>query len=443
VTGGRQPLPLLEIAEWQGSLLAGAVLSRTDRRLAETLAAGGRLDIDELRTGVRVRARSWVGVVRFEGFELRIVPKLAGGNLGLVRMIEFATGLDALRRSPGARGLEAGGSSLLDLIALLLAEQCESILRGGLLADYVEREDDLPVLRGRLLADRQVRKRFGRVDRLACRFDEHEQDTIENRLLARALTACARTVADGGVRRRVRKALAVFAELCSPDALDLEAARGAITYHRLNEHYRDAHELAWLALDGLGVAELLAGGRTRSFAFLIDMNRLFERFVFRLVERLMSRIAYRVQYQRADRSIIWDAARNQPYSRVVPDILVESPDQPARRLAVDAKYKLYDDRGVAASDVYQNFLYAYAFGGGRRGDLPAALLIYPSSAGARNALHLHVQSAKGLAGARVHALGLPIPDALDEVERGAGGPVTGHLVASIRRAAGGAIQTVV
>jgi hypothetical protein len=37
----------------------------------------------------------------------------------------------------------------------------------------------------------------------------------------------------------------------------------------------------------------------------------------------------------------------------------------------------------------------------------------------------------------------PIPDALDEVERGAGGPVTGHLVESIRRAAGGAIQTVV
>lgn len=48
-------------------------------------------------------------------------------------------------------------------------------------------EDDLPVVRGRLLGDQQVPRRFGRVDRLICRFDEHEQDILENQLLVAAL----------------------------------------------------------------------------------------------------------------------------------------------------------------------------------------------------------------------------------------------------------------
>ena len=68
---------------------------------------------------------------------MRVVPKLAGDNIGLVEMIEFATGLDSLRRSSSARSLHAEGTGLFDLIALLLAEGTELILRGGLLADYV------------------------------------------------------------------------------------------------------------------------------------------------------------------------------------------------------------------------------------------------------------------------------------------------------------------
>ena len=168
------PVPTFEVAEWQTRLAEGQGLSEADQRLKQDLEAGeeGRLLVDELRTGVRVTARSWVGVVRFERFEVRVVPKLAGDNLGLVEMIEFATGLSALRRSASTRTLQAEGAGLLDLIALLLAEATEVVLRGGLLADYVEREDDLPVVRGRLLADQQMLRRFGRVDRLVCRFDE-------------------------------------------------------------------------------------------------------------------------------------------------------------------------------------------------------------------------------------------------------------------------------
>jgi 5-methylcytosine-specific restriction enzyme subunit McrC len=180
--GLAQDVPVHEIAEWKTVVVERVSLSETDRRLAEELAAGeaGRLIVEELRSGVRVAASSWVGVARFEQVEVRVVPKLAGGDLGLLEMLEFASGLNALRRSSGVRTLATEGVNLFDLVALLLAESCERIARGGLLADYVETEDELPAVRGRLLGDRQVLKRFGQVDRVICRFDELEQDVVEN-----------------------------------------------------------------------------------------------------------------------------------------------------------------------------------------------------------------------------------------------------------------------
>src|SRR5579864_2533862 len=108
-------LPTFELGEWESLLIEDEILTPADQRLRQELEAGeeGRLQVDELRSGVRITARSWVGVIRFERFEVRIVPKLAGNDLGLVEMIEFATGLDALRRTSGARTLHTDGAGLM------------------------------------------------------------------------------------------------------------------------------------------------------------------------------------------------------------------------------------------------------------------------------------------------------------------------------------------
>ena len=433
-------MPTFELGEWQSRLIEGETLTVADQQLKQNLEAGeeGRLLVDELRSGIRITARSWVGVVRFERFEVCIVPKLAGDNIGLVEMIEFATGLDALRRASSARTLHAEGAGLLDLLALLLVEAAESILRGGILADYVEREDELPVLRGRLLVDQQVLRRFGQIDRVFCRFDEHEQDIVENQLLAAALGRCSTRITHESVRRRVRRLLAVFQEVCRADELDLDALRQrGIAYHRLNDHYRDAHALAWLLLDGLGTRDVLVSGKTRCFAFLIDMNRLFEMFVYRLVDQLLAGTGLHVHYQRGDRSIIVNASTNQPYARVVPDLLIET-TVPAigARVAVDAKYKLYDERKLDSGDVYQAFLYAYAFGVSGSDALRTAVLIYPSSTQSSQAVRLRVRSAHASTDAEILALGVSIPAALAEITKGVHGPTTRAIMDAIRQGIG-------
>lgn len=424
--------------EWE-SRVVSATLGPSDLRLKEELGSGedGRLLIEELKAGVRITARSWVGVVRFENFEVQIRPKLAGDNIGLVEMIEFTTGVTAIRRNSSARTLHTEGAGLFDLLALLLAEACEGILRGGLLADYVEREDDLPVVRGRLLGDQQILRRFGQIDRLICRYDEHEQNILENQLLAAALGVCAVRVRHDSVRQRIRRLLGIFHEVCNPDELNLDSARCQMTYHRMNEHYRHAHGLAWLLLDGLGTRDLLKSGKTPCFAFLIDMNRLFEMFVYRLVDRLLLGTPLKVCYQYGDRSIIVNALTNQGYSRVIPDVVVESDNaDTAVRIAIDAKYKLYDEKKLGSGDIYQSFLYAYAYGTSYEHALPTAIIVYPASTQTTRSLKLRVQGKQGLFAAEILALGISIPEALEEVKRPERGPATRVLVEAINQGLG-------
>lgn len=430
--------PVIRLREWQMIERPDLALREEDRPLAAQLGAGasGRMAIDELRAGLRIVARSWVGVVRFADFDLVVEPKLAGDHVGLVEMLAFTTGLGALRRLAGGRTIEvaAGGLDLFDLLALLFADACERTLRGGLLADYATREGALPALRGRLLADRQLARHFGRVDRLACRYDERTSDISENIILAATLDVCADRVGDDAVRLRIRRLVAILGEASDPGGADLRRIRETLVYTRQNAHYREAHELAWFILDGLGIPDLLRLGATRGFAFLLDMNALFERFIWRVLEHIAKQRGLRVRYQRKDRSILWNEGTDRPYGSIIPDLLLDRPGHPGA-LAIDAKYKTYDAKRLSNDDLYQTFLYAFAYGSGSARTMPQALLIYPASQQTPSETTVQIRGHGAQPLGSITALGLHIPTLLTEVRKSQSGPqcalVSGHIAALV------------
>ena len=249
--------PTFELNEWEPAVvLPGVQLGERDRLLAAALAEReSRLIVDEVRAGVRVRPTSWVGVIRFEDFEVRVVPKLVGGNLGVIEMIDYASGLGALARFSAVRRLSVASTGrLVDLLGLLLAESSERLVRDGLLQDYVAHEEALPVVRGRLLAAEQVQRHFGRIDRLECRFDELETDILENRLVTVGLALARRVCGDPEVRRRLARVHGVFDDACTTIGLEPAAIIGDVTYQRRNSHYRTAHAYARYFIERLGVA---------------------------------------------------------------------------------------------------------------------------------------------------------------------------------------------
>lgn len=400
----------VDLQEWADTFLPHVVLSSGDRRLAQALQG---VEIREMRDGLYIKASSWIGVVRFEAFVLRIRPKLT--NIDVMRMLLVAGGLDRLKRYRATRDYELRDTSmsLFDLVALLLADTCTIIARDGLLRGYVVEEDDLPVVRGQLRFTDQIRQRYGQVNRLECRYDDHHANVVENRILHTALALCRRYVQHPHVKNRIQRLLDTFAAVSQPLDQNWQTVQADMSYNRLNSRYKEAHTLAWIIMAGLDVDDLLASGSSRGFAFLLDMNPLFEKFIEVLIRHILRNDSIAVQAQLTATGHIWDAERNQTYKRLRPDLLLSNSD--CLRLAIDAKYKRYDAKKLHESDIYQTFLYTYAFRSADVDMLPSALIVYPSDMPSTGTTRLHIRDSRGKVQSRLHAFGVDIPSMLDDL----------------------------
>ncbi len=422
----RDGRPVVEIGEWEAPPEhVRLALTDADRSLATSLATGaGRVFVDEMRDGLRVRATSWIGVVSFASFDLQIVPKYVGESLGVLGMVDFTRGTDALRRQAGVRRLALGGAHLLDLVALLAADPADRLIRDGLLQDYVTREDALGVVRGRLLWYEQATRHPGRVDTLECRFDEFETDIDENRLVCAGLNAARRLVHHPDVRGPVTRTSSIFAEVCDPALLESRWLDGPHEYDRRNERYRNAHEYARLLLRGLGVTDLYTPSSSTSFAFLIDMNSLFEDFVTQLLNVGLRALGLAPNAQRRISGRIVDDRSGRTYRNVIPDIVVRGwgPKGP-REVPLDAKYKLYGrGRLIENADLYQLFFYAFIHRSAMVGESPpSAYVVYPVQG--EDQTHLRFVDLHGVPGARLRGVGIDVASTLEMIARGTVGDV--------------------
>ena len=266
------------LAEWEQRELHGLRLTGSDRELLESLANGKRLSFSEHGDGVTISARGWIGVVRLQACTIRVVPRLIDGHRSLVKMLAFLGHFSLLKQLDRDAPFLENDCDLFDLIALLLARECNRVAQRGPLADYEYQRDELALLRGRLDAKAQAIRKFGRVDTLVCEFDERVTDVPENRWLLRALRVARRRVEQQAVRDHVGRALGTWEEVCTDDSSE---ALPKPEFSRANAHYRSALSLAYLILDGTTASDLLTSGKVGGFSFMLSMPRLFEDFVAR------------------------------------------------------------------------------------------------------------------------------------------------------------------
>jgi 5-methylcytosine-specific restriction enzyme subunit McrC len=321
-------------------------------------------------------------------------------------MLEEVGGLERLSRLPADRTLSIGArGGLFDLLVILLAEEVARLIREGLNVGYDEREEDLRVVRGRLMVRDQALRHFGRVDRLACRFDELDKQTPENELLRLALATADPACLAGETRALVRR---VLSELTDQLDLETQPRSQAVLRHLvppgepdLNRHlsrYRNAIELSWLILEHQLIDRPLSRGGTRSFAFLMDMNVLFEQYLTRWLRLRLSHAGCRVGAQ-ISRLALRDVATRRRVGAIRPDILVWTPEK--QPLAIDAKYKRYagvdEDRRPRPpmSDLTQALIYAQVYGG--PGRERRTILVFPTETGlpSSRSLELRDPTARG------------------------------------------------
>ena len=355
------------VREWEHLPIGeGGVSEPTARRLSLLSERATR----ELRVPQRILTRTTrpslqagqvVGVLTVPGASVEILPKIdrpdGAVRKALVHMLSVAYGLPVADNE--LTHLAAQDETLLEFLVGVFADRLLTAVRRGLPHRYRFRQDDLPLLRGKLDISRQIARHIARPDLLACRFDELSVDTPLNRVLKAAvvrLRSITRHVANA---RRLAELSARFefvAESHDPLREPVALDRTNIAFHRL---------YVWSRLFLSGNWQSTTSGANTGVALLFPMNDLFETFVGRVMQSVLAPGATRLQH--TGRYAL--TARDQSMFALRPDIVVDND------IVVDTKWKRLnsDDRvvGVEQSDVYQMLAYAHAYAARR------VVLLYP------------------------------------------------------------------
>lgn len=271
------------------------------------------------------------------------------------------------------------------------APSARRTLEAGVLHGYREVEEELPLIRGRIRTTAQLR-RTGLPLPIAARYDDHTPDIPENRILLAALHLAAHLP---GVPHPARLTLRHLADrLHGVQRPHPGLPLPPWTPTRLNARYAPAVRLAELLLSGRSI-QPERGAPVPADGFLLDLPRVFERFVAVTLGEALARHGIRCAQQDVHRL---DEAGRSPLR---PDLVLYREGRPVS--VIDTKYVFLRAPAPPADHLHQLLAYCTALG------LSHGHLVYAATApGAASTDHVIRRSPVTIT---AHALNLCEPPA--------------------------------
>ena len=350
---------VIELTEYRPLLLHRDALPDT---LGETLWNEYRSQVEvEFPSPItaqqwRLTAQGWVGYIPLStdlGISLR--PKVSLGNL--FRMLEYAYSLKSFRFLDDLFSSDSL-SEFYERLANILARRVLDRCRKGVHRTYLSRSEALPMIRGRVHLQQALRSPW-RVY-VPCNYQEHTADIEDNQIITWTLCHILRSGQCGErALPSVRRAYRSMQGFASLEPYTPQNCVGRL-YHRLNEDYHPMHALCRFFLEHSGPTHQM-GDRTM-LPFLVDMARLYERFVAEWL-RLHLDHRYVIKFQER-----YHLAPHSALHFEIDMVLVDT-ESGRVRWVMDTKYKTPGT--PSTDDIAQVVAYAEAQG------CQEAALIYP------------------------------------------------------------------
>jgi len=244
--------------------------------------------------------------------------------------------------------------NIQDLFAAILAIGITSQLKQGLNREYIENQEPLSTLKGKINIRESIQLKLRNINRLYCCFDELSENHYMNQILK---TTARFLVNDGNVEREnknlLKKALLFFSNVDILEPLTINWQR--LNYNRNNASYRMMMNICYLVLHELLLTT--EDGKQKLASFLDDqtMSRLYEKFILEYYKKHFS------QYYPASREIKWDTTGTMDFlPNMKSDTMLFDGH---KKLIIDAKYygkimqTQYNTDTFRSNNLYQIFTY--------------------------------------------------------------------------------------
>lgn len=266
------------------------------------------------------------------------------------------------------------------LIALFTAHLLEE-WQCGPYRHYQEVENELPLLKGKLNINNHLRHPESR-HRFPVTYDEFTADVPLNCVFRFVVERLWSITHDANNRLRLGRLRQWMEEITLLPAMDVSDT-STIVITRLNQRFAALLELARLFLDK-GALKLNMGDIS-TYAFVIDMNQLFESFLTNFICRhrheilpsSLQQCELRPQSQGIVRHLANQVGSGRAIFHLKPDVVLYDKACDCFPLLIDMKYKRLNNAngtmGVSREDFYQMYAYAHRY------HCPRVLLLYPQT----------------------------------------------------------------
>jgi 5-methylcytosine-specific restriction enzyme subunit McrC len=212
---------------------------------------------------------------------------------------------------------------LFEIFIKMFLDELSVLLKLGIKSNYLQKQDNLKFLKGKLLINQQIKKNYIHKERFFTEFDEFSIDRVENRLIKTALMFLLKKSNSNNNKKLIKRYLMVFDSVSVSYSIKNDFNKLKITRDML--HYETI--ISWAEIFLLNESFSIYKGNNIAFALLFDMNILFESYVgnFLRKECFKYNPEYIVKLQ--DRKHYLAYINNKPTFQLKPDIVIEIPKQ--------------------------------------------------------------------------------------------------------------------
>ena len=165
-----------------------------------------------------------------------------------------------------------------DLFAAILSKGIGRQLKQGLYREYLNRKEDITVVRGKIDIPGTIKNQLARKRVVTCEYDELSENNLMNQIIKTTvmlLIGCKRVKQE--YKDDLKKEMLFFSNI---DTLDPTAIRwSSIRFQRNNSTYRMLIGICQLIIEGMLLTTDSGEYRLRSFINERQMERLYEKFI--------------------------------------------------------------------------------------------------------------------------------------------------------------------
>lgn len=324
----------------------------------------------------KITFKSYVGVIQVGNKVIEVLPKAdnvqpeQAGNKDkwksvLLFMLQQAGYIKINEMGKAAQSLQ--NSNLLDLYIYTFLKETAYLIHTGLVKKYRINRQNQTSLKGRLLIEKQIKHNYIHKERFFTEHTVYNKNNRFNAILKKALIILQRNSVNSIIKREAANQLLSFESVdCWEGNL---ADLNKLIFDRKTRSYAYAIEIARMII--LNYCPDVSSGNKSILAILFDMNRLYEKFVYKALKREEERlIEHKLSINGKDRQLFWNGRT------LIPDIIVdfekekEGKKQPGK-IIIDTKWKVLKNSNPADEDLKQMFAYNIQFGATH------SILLYP------------------------------------------------------------------